>query len=196
MGIRSGSEEPAYTVVETIAERVEIRQYPPRLAVQTTVNAAGAEGRNEAFQRLFDYISGANQPASEVAMTVPVEVSDAGATIEMTAPVERGLSNDRGTTMRFFLPSSYSPSTAPVPSDPRVALVELPATTTAALRFSGARDDESVDGRTAELLDILARSSWAPVGGASALFYDPPWTIPLFRRNEVIVPAARSSAAP
>ena len=93
VGIRSGSEEPAYTVVETIAERVEIRQYPPRLAVQTTVDAAGAEGRNEAFQRLFDYISGANQPMSEVAMTVPVEVGDAGATIEMTAPVERGLSN-------------------------------------------------------------------------------------------------------
>ena len=80
---------------------------------------------------------------------------------------------------------------APVPTDPRVALVGLPAMTVAALRFSGSRDDASVEARTAELVAALGASGWAPVGDASALFYDPPWTIPMFRRNEVMVPGAR-----
>ena len=38
------------------------------------------------------------------------------------------------------------------------------------------------------LVDALAAAAWLPDGPASAWFYDPPWTLPWLRRNEVSVP--------
>ena len=69
LGVRSGYEQPAYTVLESIGERVEIRRYGSRLAAETTVAASDSgQTRNKAFEILFDYISGANQGGSKVAM--------------------------------------------------------------------------------------------------------------------------------
>jgi len=33
----------------------------------------------------------------------------------------------------------------------------------------------------------LKNSAWAPQGGVVDWFYDPPWTLPFARRNEVAV---------
>ena len=170
VGLRSGYEQPAYDMIERIDDNVEIRHYSSRLAVQTTIEKSGRGGRNEAFGRLFDYISGANQPRTEVAMTVPVEVDETGETIEMTAPVETAQSDGHGATMRFFLPAPYSLSTAPAPTDLRLSVVELSEVTVAVLRFGGSRDDASVERRRIELMQSLAGSSWHPAGEASSLF--------------------------
>ena len=194
-GVRSGYEQPAYTVLERIGESVEIRRYGPRLAAEATVAAGDAEaGRNEAFKILFDYISGANQGQSKVAMTTPVEVGSEAQKIAMTVPVETSASNHGRYTMRFFLPGSYTKATAPEPTDARVQLIEVPAANVAVLRFSGSRDEATVATRKAELVKTLAASAWSATGTPTALFYDPPWTLPFLRRNEVAV--AVSSAPP
>ena len=52
-------EEPAYTVVESAAP-FEIRDYPSYLVAETIVNGSFDGVGNEAFQRLFSYISGGN----------------------------------------------------------------------------------------------------------------------------------------
>ena len=39
-----------------------------------------------------------------------------------------------------------------------------------------------------ELDRVLEESNWRAVGEPTTLFYDPPWTIPFLRRNEVAVP--------
>lgn len=189
VGIRSGYEQPSYTVVERIQETVEIRRYESRVAAETTVEAASVEtSRNQAFRRLFDYISGANRGGSKIAMTAPVEVDAAGAKIAMTAPVETTAADDGRYTMRFFLPGGYTSASAPEPTDPTVRIVELPATTVAVSRFTGSWDPEEVDRRQAELLSALENSAWRAAGKPSGLFYDPPWTIPFLRRNEVVIP--------
>lgn len=188
VGIRSGYEQPAYTVIGKIREKVEIRRYDSRLAAETTVEASDAEvGRNAAFELLFDYISGANRGSSKVAMTAPVEVATGAEDIAMTVPVETVADESGRYTMRFFLPSSYTATTAPEPTDPRVQIVEVPEATLAVLRFSGSRDAEAVDTRKAELIEALDNSDWRLAGRPTALFYDPPWTLPFLRRNEVAV---------
>ena len=62
-------EEPNYKLIKT-TDVYEIRQYEDRLAVQTTQST----GRNGAFGRLFNYISGSNESSSKIAMTVPENV--------------------------------------------------------------------------------------------------------------------------
>jgi hypothetical protein len=37
-------------------------------------------------------------------------------------------------------------------------------------------------------LGILREKGFEPTGPPFAWFYDPPWTIPVLRRNEVVVP--------
>lgn len=190
VGIRAGTEEPGYAVVATVGDEVEIRRYEPRLAAQTTVPT---DDSYAAFRILADYIFGKNEPAREIAMTAPVEMKAEGQEIAMTAPVaiDRGDTQD-GLRMRFFLPDGLTLESAPRPLDERVELVPLPAQTLAVLRFTdfwGQRDTSDAE-RT--LLASLETSPWRPVGPVVAYFYDPPWTIPFLRRNEVAVPVVAS----
>jgi hypothetical protein len=69
VGIRSGTEEPAYTVVQQISPSLQIRQYGARLAAQTDVPGDEIAARSEGFRRLAGYIFGANQGAATIAMT-------------------------------------------------------------------------------------------------------------------------------
>ena len=58
----------------------------------------------------------------------------------------------------------------------------------AVLRYTGDRSPAAVTERTDELLDVLRDKGIKPTGEAVSWFYDPPWTIPWRRRNEVAVP--------
>ncbi len=71
-GIRALYEQPPYTVVERLERGIEIRSYGERLVVETD---ARGQGDNEAFGRLFRYISGANRSGGLIAMTTPVEAT-------------------------------------------------------------------------------------------------------------------------
>ncbi len=184
-GIQSSIEQPNYEVVERIGPNVEIRRYAIRIAAEVTVDASkSANPRADAFRILAAYIFGANKTESKIAMTSPVEVGTAGEKIAMTAPVEVNRSGQM-LTMRFFMPARYSRTQLPEPADGRVRLVDIPSTTIAVLRFSGSTDDAVVSNRTTELLQALRGSRWVQEGNPTALFYNPPWTIPFLRRNEI-----------
>ena len=175
VGIRTGTEETRYEVVERIGDGVEIRRYPARLAAETTVPGSdGGVARGQAFRRLAGFIFGDNRPGEKIAMTAPVTTDTDGAAM----------------TMRFFMPAAYSRASLPEPSDPSVRIVELPPATLAVLRFTGSTSPAAVAPRATELDRILAGSTWRATGPPFAMFYDPPWTIPFLRRNEVAVPVA------
>ena len=42
--------------------------------------------------------------------------------------------------------------------------------------------------RSDELLNAIRTTNWKALGPASAYFYNPPWTIPFLRRNEIVIP--------
>lgn len=194
-GIRSGYEQPPYELLATLGDGVEIRRYGPRLAAETEVESTDAgEARNQAFRVLAAYIFGENRAREEVAMTAPVEVERASEPIAMTAPVEARAEGGR-LVMRFFMPSRWTRETLPEPLDPRVRIVEVPGESVAVLRFSGFRGTEAVRRHEAALLRGLAGSGWRAEGAPSAFFYDPPWTLPFLRRNEVAVPVARVASS-
>ena len=178
LGIRSGYEQPAYTVVQAVAPSVEVRAYGPRTAVQTDV-VGGDEG--QAFGRLFRYIVGANAGAHRVAMTVPVEQSSASL-IPMTAPVE---TSDGAQVMRFFLPKAVVAAGVPEPTEKGVRIAVLPAATLGVIRYSGTQTDATRADETASLRAALAKAGRTTHGAPLYFSYDPPFSIPFLRRNEV-----------
>lgn len=178
VGIRVGTEEPHHLSTPLTA-RVQLRRYGPRIAAETTVDADEERARNIGFRRLAGYIFGANHRSESIAMTAPVAQGD---TIAMTAPVAQSRS-----TIRFYMPSKWTRDTLPAPDDDRVRLVKVPGETVAVLRFSGDRSPRAVATHTAELLDTLRANDIEVTGEPQAWFYDPPWTLPLRRRNEIAV---------
>ena len=191
VGVRSGLEQPHYEVVEVLSKSLEIRRYGSRLAIETTVPGGDtSKARRRAFRRLFNYISGANSPGRKITMTAPVETalgaSGSGVKVAMTAPVETAVSKHH-TLMRFFLPSGLSTETAPRPTDPQVRVVTVPEQTLAALSFTGLASEGSLATQKNRLTADLASTHWEARGAVTAYFYDPPWTLPFLRRNEVVV---------
>ena len=187
VGIRSGTEEPQFTVERRVGD-VEIRRYGPRIAAETTIDANEEAARNEGFRRLARYIFGGNQSKTKIAMTAPVAQANTGSQkIAMTAPVSAQRSGSGQWVIRFFMPSEHSLDSLPTPNDERVRLVEVPGERVAVLRFSGNYSPEVIAGRTEELLKTLKDNDIRPASEPFAWFYDPPWTIPFRRRNEVVV---------
>ncbi len=135
VGIRSGTEEPAFSVVASFGE-VEIRRYEPRIAAETEVTGEEEAARSEGFRRLAGYIFGANSRRDRIAMTAPVAQAPAGERIAMTAPVAQS-GGDGTWRIRFFMPASYTMETLPVPNEATVSLVAVSEETVAVLRFSG-----------------------------------------------------------
>jgi hypothetical protein len=176
--VRERTERVPYETRERF-DGVELRAYPRTVLVETTAPGFGA-----AFRRLFDYISGENEGAQSVEMTAPVATQ--GATVSMTAPVRTGSDGDE-VTMAFYLPASYTPETAPVPTDPAVRLVVEPPRTVAVRRFSWYATEGRVERERRRLLDGLANRGLEPRGDVAVLQYDPPWTPPFLRTNEVAV---------
>lgn len=195
VGIRVGTEEPQYTRHQLTGD-VEIRSYGPRIAAETTVIDDEDRARNIGFRRLAGYIFGSNRREQTISMTAPVSQRSTrgGEQIAMTAPVVQSAGAKGGWAIRFFMPSKWTMETLPTPNDDQVRLVTVPPTTVAVLRFSGDRSPTAVASRTDELLKTLRDKRIKTTGEAEAWFYDPPWTLPMRRRNEIAVPVDPDSA--
>jgi hypothetical protein len=185
VGVRSGTEEPPYTVVQTISPDLQVRQYGPRLAAETVVPGEEVAARSEGFRILAAYIFGANHGSAKIAMTAPVATGPAQ-DIAMTAPVTQEKAPE-GWRVRFFMPAKYTMETLPVPNDPRVHIVMVPPETYAVYRYSGSYGAEEVAKAHMELKRLLGSTGWVPQGEILNWFYDPPWTLPPLRRNEAAV---------
>lgn len=189
LGIRMSVEEPPYSA-QALARGVELRRYGPRVVAQTVVVADEEEARSAGFRRVAAYIFGANHRSGLIAMTAPVSrqaISRRGQKIAMTAPVAQQMIENDGWVIRFYMPAGSTLSSLPTPDDPRVALVTVSPETVAVLRFNGDRGPGSVAVRTRHLREVLRDYGFVEAGEPAAWFYDPPWTLPCRRRNEIAI---------
>jgi hypothetical protein len=189
-GVVMAVEEPEY---ETVADHgdFEIRRYAPMILAETRVDSDFEKAGNEAFRRLFGYISGDNATRAKIEMTAPVVQEPSSEKIAMTAPVVQQ-SDDSGWRVAFVVPAEYSWETAPEPTDPRVSLRLVPERLVAAVRFSGTWGEERFTGHEGELRRRLTEHGFRPLGEAVYARYNPPFTPWFMRRNEVMIPVAPS----
>ena len=182
----NNNETPRYTVVQSDGA-VELRDYAPRLMAEATVGGSQSQAVSAGFSILAGYIFGGNESAAKVAMTTPVAQAPARASTEkiaMTTPVAQSASG-AGCTVQFMMPSTYTLDTLPKAKDPAIRFVELPSERQAVLRFSGLAGTGALDRHTAELQAWMGAKGLKPLRGPLFFFYDPPWTLPWSRRNEV-----------
>ncbi|WP_310785153.1 SOUL family heme-binding protein [Mycobacterium sp. Z3061] len=172
VGYRHSIEEPAHTT-EKLTRDVELRHYGDRIAAQTTVVADEESARNVGFRRLARYIFGANNDREKVAMT---------------APVAQESRNKGEWVIQFFMPSEKTMETLPSPDDGDVELVTVPPSTVAVHKFNGIPSRRAVASHTKQLMDTLGELGFEATDSPAAWFYDPPWTVPALRRNEIAVP--------
>jgi SOUL heme-binding protein len=184
--VMSNVEQPKYTTLSSDGS-IEIREYAPLVAAEVKVTGDRSAAIRAGFRTIAAYIFGANKPRTKIAMTAPVEQQSQ--TIAMTAPVTQQ-SDGRDWTVRFIMPASWTMETLPEPSDPRVNLVPIPQRRMAVIRFSGWATDALIATKTAELRAFLSQRKFHAVGEPVLAFYNPPWTLPFLRRNEVMLELA------
>lgn len=184
MGVRN-TPEPQYQVILRDRE-YEVRAYPPLVVAETLVAGKYREAGSIAFKRLAGYIFGENTIRERMAMTTPVFRETDSEEIAMTAPVLQQADGQQW-KMSFVMPASYRLDTLPAPLDPNVVLRELPAKKVAVLRYSGFLNENAISTHTQKLLDWLNSQALKPISSTRSAAYDPPWTIPVLRRNEIHV---------
>ena len=163
-------EEPVYQVEKAWeAEQIEIRAYAPRVMAVTGMT----EDSDSGFRVLAGYIFGGNAAEQKIAMTAPVQQSMAG---------EK--------EMAFMIPAEYALEDLPEPEDQRVSFREAPAYTAAVIQFSGLASAEKADENWQQLRRFLIAEGIDITGDPTLNQYNPPWTLPFMRRNEIIVPVA------
>ncbi|TKY63399.1 Heme-binding protein [Spatholobus suberectus] len=200
-------ETPKYEVIKSTSE-YEIRKYAPSVVAEVTYDPSQFKGNKDGgFTVLANYIGALGNPQNakpeKIAMTAPVITKDgvvgsgSGERIAMTAPVvtkggggggEEGKKN-KMVTMQFVLPAVYGKAEeAPRPTDERVAIREEGERKYGVVRFGGVVSEEVVREKVEKLRASLEKDGFKVVGDYLLARYNPPWTIPAFRTNEVMVP--------
>jgi len=182
------TEEAPYTVVKS-DDIFELRDYPPQILAEITVDGSLEEAGNKAFRPLFRYISGDNTSRRKIAMTAPVSQERQGEKIPMTAPVSQQRAAGRW-AVSFMMPASYTMETLPTPDEPAIRLRQVPARRMAAVRYSGFWSEEKYQQNRARLETWMRENRLVAGGEPVWARYNPPFTPWFLRHNEILIPVA------
>jgi hypothetical protein len=183
------TEEPKFVLLEK-AEAFELRQYPSLVIAEVSVEGSLDEISGKGFRLIADYIFGNNKAKSggseKIAMTAPVTVESHSEKIAMTTPVTVQ-QNDGKWRMHFVMPAKYTLESLPVPNNPQVKLRLLPPRNVAVIIFSGIAGEYKTAKKTEKLLAWMGTKHLRPTSNPELARYNPPWTLPFFRRNEIMM---------
>jgi hypothetical protein len=194
-------EEPKYEVIQTDGA-FEIRKYAPILIAETFVDGDMDEASNKGFRLIADYIFGNNQVVdsnanTKIAMTAPVTVEPVSQKIPMTAPVtvepqstDTNMQLAKKWRIHFVMPSQYTLANIPKPKNDAITLKEIPSKYFLVYSYSWLNTLTRVQNKTDEALEWANRKGLKVIGAPKLSRYDPPWTLPMFKRNEIMLEVA------
>jgi hypothetical protein len=161
-------ETASYEVIKALSNKIEIREY--KNMVLATIST-DEESQNNNFRTLFKFISGGNEEQQEIKMTTPV--------------FQQNINNKQ--SMSFVMPDRFVKGDIPKPNNKNIKIELLENTKFIVIGFSGRATDnnfnkyQKVLERAIEENDLKADLS-TPINA----YYNAPWTIPFFKRNEVL----------
>jgi len=122
------------------------------------------------FNKLFSYISGNNANGEKISMTVPV-INDL---------------NENHMTTEFVMPVQYAKNGPPNPNFSDITIRKYEKPLIAAITFSGNVNSEKIMQYKNQLIQRLAKTEWKPTGDFLLARYNSPFSLPIFRRNEIL----------
>ncbi|KRH78237.1 SOUL heme-binding protein [Ferrovum sp. JA12] len=192
------TEQPSYQVILT-QDNFEVRQYSPMLIAETHVSGSMNDASRQGFRTIADYIFGNNhlpngKDSQKIPMTAPVIVTPQSAKITMTAPVtvtpqdsEHTFTETTSWYVSFVMPQPYTLDNIPQPNNPAVQLKVVPQRYYVVNRYSGFNSESTIQTKINETLHWATQHHYTMVGLPQLARYNPPWTLPMFRRNEILI---------
>ena len=187
MGGAMANEEPRYEIIKKDND-FELRRYQPMIIAEVLVTGTLSEASNKGFRQIADFIFGNNEDpikkqSEKIAMTAPVTLEPlSGETSMQTATQWR---------VDFVMPRQYTLENIPKPKNSAVKLRQVPGKLFLVHKFSGLGSLSTVQQKTDEMLAWAARKGYKTIGSVQLARYDPPWTLPMFRRNEIMIEIAK-----
>lgn len=176
-----GLKEPPYSLVKK-TEDYELRDYETYVAASTSMmedeeySFDDAFNSGNGFNTLASYLFGGNKDEKALSMTTPVSITNSG-------------------EMRFYLFNDDSTSDSiedfPTPMEEKVDIKQIASSRLAVARFTGFVTDGEVERQKEALMDALKRDG-VEIDSEDVphiiLQYNPPYTLPVLRRNEIAIP--------
>lgn len=174
---------PVYQVVKKAGD-IEIRSYDSMIFAEVNVTGKREDSIQSGFQQLAGYIFGSNHSRSSDQM----QKQEAGEKIAMTAPViQQPDSNGQNVwKVKFVMPSDYKLETLPIPDNVNIQLFKVPGKKFVVIRFSGRSTHYNLSSHLKLLEDYVKDNKIRTVGQPVYAYYNPPWTLPFLRRNEIM----------
>lgn len=185
----NGVENAPYQLLQSDQlQKIEVRNYESLVLVSADMST---DSMNSAFRNLFRYITGDNEGATEIAMTAPVLIDESeplskGSEIAMTAPVLMSERSEQQ-VMSFVMPAEYTIESTPKPTNPNVWVSEIKDYKVVVIQFSGLLSDSNVERQTVILNRWIVENGYTAISEPINAAYNGPFTIPWFRRNEVLI---------
>ena len=187
-GAVMATEEPPFSVLEKTPP-FELRSYAPMILAEVKVEGDLDEASSQGFRLIAAYIFGQNQVSEKIAMTTPVAIegqTPKSAKIAMTSPVN--IEPNAGQwIVSFVMPAQYTMESLPKPLNSKVQIRQIPAVKRAVIGFSGFYNANKVAERTLELEEWMKTKNLQAASAPKFARYNPPWTLPFMRRNEIMI---------
>ncbi|MDP1608863.1 MAG: heme-binding protein [Chlamydiales bacterium] len=161
--------EPKYEILESY-DKIELRLYASFLVAEVECSGIRKEAIRSGFRILANYIFGNNVASAKLPMSVPVTQQKI----------------DDLWKIRFMLTQASDLNDLPQPNNQLVKLFSIPEKKVAAIRFSGIANDEKLQRYTTKLREFADSHKWPLDDRPILAFYNPPWTLPFLRRNEIL----------
>ena len=182
------TDEPEFRLILKV-DKFEIREYSPKIIAQIEVFGDFDDASSKGFKILADYIFGNNTSAdgnSRIEMTAPVEMEPLPQKINMTKPVLTE-GSDNNWIVSFIMPNEFTLETLPKPNNKSIKILSLPKEKYAVIVFSGLVRESSYQEKETLLNQFIEEKKLKTSGEIKIARYNPPWTLPFFRRNELMI---------
>ena len=99
--------------------------------------------------------------------------------------------------MSFMMPSVYKMEDLPTPKDKRIRFETVPARHVAVIRYTWIGNESRNERKANELQKWIAGlKGYEPISPPMYAGYDPPWTLPFLRRNEMMIEVKKKQERP
>jgi hypothetical protein len=164
----SNVETPKYRVLNQYDD-IEIRDYEPMLLASTTIDENRNDSLKSGFKILADYIFGNNKANTKIAMTAPV----------------MQYKYNNSWVVSFMMPSAYNANSLPYPYSTNISIKEQSKQKYIVIRFSGFNSDANIARNEEKLKSFTLKNKIKVISSSIYAFYNPPWTLPFLKRNEI-----------